>query len=509
MRPVTTFSHTKNQKSKLSQTLIWSDTVHQVASNDEQSVGDCDTDTQAVTDTKALTHTPTSTVTTANTTTSPPPLHPSPHKTAVRNMSNISRVLNDEPADDAKVETQTPKLAPITSPKHKLASPYSNPSLSKSDSSLDKTQKEHDAGGVTTTATATAKTAATTTTITTTGTQNQNHNPTLPATNDSSTLKRTLSSSSLSPALSSPSNLRFKRKKVPSDIRIYPLSKTGPPPVNSAPPTIRGFSAAETQPPLRTPVHAPNSANSSSGGSSENTPHTAHSNSGNNAVNDSGLPSAVGTGAGANKMYYVHPNGVQNPNAIRYYNLQLQANMGIPPPPGSQPPGSASGLPPYPGDARNQIPMVSPLNSAHPGGSLHPGSHGPHTGVPPGSATGLMTPQPHPHSQKPSPYSKVQVEDIYEGPNGPGVGIKTYHFPHYVELQASSPYASSFKKAGALPGGTTTGAQPQTTPLGHRGVNGRSSAPRAESEMDGSESNGDKKERFLKLCGEMWDLLKN
>ncbi|KAG5368279.1 hypothetical protein CJU90_0474 [Yarrowia sp. C11] len=414
-------------------------------------------------------------------------------------MSNISRVLNDEPADDAKVESQTPKLAPITSPKDKLASPYSNPTLSKSDSSLEKTQNEHDAAGVTTTANST--TAA--------STQNQKPNPKLPATDDGSSLKRTLSSSSLSPALSSPSNLRFKRKKVPSDIRIYPLSKAGPPPVNSAPPTIRAFSSAETQPPLRTPVHAPNSANSSSGGSSENTPHTAHSTSGNNPANGSGLPSAVGTGPGTNKMYYVHPNGVQNPNAIRYYNLQLQANLGIPPPPGSQPPGSATGLPPYPGDARNQIPMVSPLNSAHPGSSLHPGSHGPHTSVPPGSATGLMTPQPHPHSQKPSPYSKVQVEDIYEGPNGPGVGTKTYHFPHYVELQASSPYASSFKKAGALPGGATPGPQSQGTPLGHRGVNGRSSAPRAESEMEGSESNSDKKERFLKLCGEMWDLLKN
>lgn len=176
--------------------------------------------------------------------------------------------------------------------------------------------------------------------------------------------------------------------------------------------------------------------------------------------------------------------------------------MGIPPPPGSQPPGSASGLPPYPGDARNQIPMVSPLNSAHPG-SLHPHG-GPHTGVPPGSATGLMTPQPHPHSQKPSPYTKVQVEDIYEGPNGPGMGTKTYHFPHYVELQASSPYASSFKKAGALPS-ATPGPQAQTTPLGHRGVNGRS-APRAEGEEAEA---SDKKERFLKLCGEMWDLLKN
>ncbi|KAG5360292.1 hypothetical protein CJU89_3353 [Yarrowia sp. B02] len=384
-------------------------------------------------------------------------------------MSNISRVLNDEPADDAKVESQTPQLAPIASPKHKLASPYSNPTLSKSDSSLDKTKED------------VAPSAAASTA------------PQPQATEDQSSLKRTLSSSSLSPALSSPSNLRFKRKKVPSDIRIYPLSKTAPPPVNSAPPTVRTFS--DTQPPLRTPVHAPNSANSSSGGSSENTPHTAHSNSGGANTSGSGLPSAVGGAPANSKMYYVHPNGVQNPNAIRYYNLQLQANMGIPPPPGSQPPGSASGLPPYPGDARTQIPMVSPLNSAHPG-SLHPG-------VPPGSATGLMTPQPHPHSQKPSPYSKVQVEDIYEGANGPGVGTKTYHFPHYVELQASSPYASSFKKAGALPSGTP-GPQAQT-PLGHRGVNGRS-APRNESE---DAETADKKERFLKLCGEMWDLLKS
>lgn len=494
MRPVTTFSHTKVQRSKLSQTLIWSDT-HQVASHD--SAGDTasnDTPTRN-TDTGTLARhpsNPTSSSTSSTTPTSPPP----PPPPTRGNMSNISRVLNDEPANDAKVESQTPKLAPITSPKHKLASPYSNPTLSKSDSSLDKTQKEND------------QTSATTTKGAQSQNQSQSKNPTM---TDDSSLKRTLSSSSLSPALSSPSNLRFKRKKVPSDIRIYPLSNAHPP-VNSAPPTIRNFSAAETQPPLRTPVHAPNSANSSSGGSSENTPHTAHSNSGANAANGSGLPSAVGTGPGGphSKTYYVHPTGVQNPNAIRYYNLQLQANMGIPPPPGSQPPGSASGLPPYPGDARNQIPMVSPLNSAHPGSSMHPGSHGgPHTGVPPGSATGLMTPQPHPHSQKPSPYSKVQVEDIYEGPNGPGVGTKSYHFPHYVELQASSPYASSFKKAGALPGGATPGSQPQTTPLGHRGVNGRSSAPRAESEMDGSESNSDKKERFLKLCGEMWDLLKN
>lgn len=154
---------------------------------------------------------------------------------------------------------------------------------------------------------------------------------------------------------------------------------------------------------------------------------------------------------------------------------------------------------------RAQVPIVSPLNTAHPGQAPPSAGLHPHMSLNSGSS-GLMTPQPHPHSAKPSPYSKVQVEDIYERSQGSAVGSKTYQFPHYVELQASSPFASSFKKAGTLPPGAP-GTQSAPTSSQRKTINGARSLPRPDSDMEADEAD-DKKERFLKLCGEMWDLLK-